>query len=154
MGTPFTSGTVLRLVTQSHYLRSQIERQEKWETTSNERYLLKLLKIVNSLFHKYEKEMKYHNVAYHTILRRFMLFCQDDYIKSEYKQHFKEKIKVLGAYTWEVAIRKQPGRYGAQDRATGTKHRKRRRHGRGAGINKEKIPGNRVPPQLGQAPIW
>ena len=32
------------------------------------------------------------------ILRRFMLFCQGDYSKSEYKQNFKENIEVLEAY--------------------------------------------------------
>ena len=48
------------------YLRSCLERQEKWERMSNEQDLLGLLKIVKSLSHKYNEETEYHHVAYHT----------------------------------------------------------------------------------------
>ena len=70
-------GLVLRQCT--NYLRSRLEGQDKWETTSNEQDLLELLKIVKSLSQKYNKDTRYHNVAYHTLLLRFMLFCQGDY---------------------------------------------------------------------------
>ena len=50
------------------YLLSRLEGQDKWETTSNERDLLRLLKIVKSLLHKYDDEMEYHHVSYHTLL--------------------------------------------------------------------------------------
>ena len=56
------------------YLRSQLEGQKKWETTSNERDLLNLLKSVKSLSHKYNEDTEDHHVAYYTLLRRFMLF--------------------------------------------------------------------------------
>ena len=38
------------------YLRSRIKGQERWEATSNERDLLKLLEIIKSLSHKYDKD--------------------------------------------------------------------------------------------------
>ena len=82
----------------TEYLRSRLEGQEKWETTSNERDLLGLLKSVKSLSHKYDKETEYHHVGYHTLLRHFMLFRQGDYINLEYKQCFKGNIDVLEAY--------------------------------------------------------
>ena len=82
----------------TEYLRSRIKGQEKWETESNERDMLGLLKIVKSLSQKYDEDTEYHHVAYHTLLCFFMLFCQGDYINSEYKQRFKEKIDMLEAY--------------------------------------------------------
>ena len=86
-------GLVLGQCTNS--LRSRIEGQEKWETTSNERDLLRILKSVKSLSHKYDEDTEYHHVAYHTILRHYMLFRKGDYSNLEYKQRFKEKIEVL-----------------------------------------------------------
>ena len=74
------------------YLRSRIKGQEKWETTSNERNLLELLKSVKSSSYKYDEDTEYHHVVYQTLLRRFMLFRQGDYRNSEYKQRFKEQI--------------------------------------------------------------
>ena len=71
------------------YPRSQIEGQEKWETTSNEKDPLKLLKSVKSLLHKYDEKTDYHHMAYHTLLRRFMLFCQGNSINLENKQRLK-----------------------------------------------------------------
>ena len=50
-----------------------------------------------------------------------MLFRQGGYSNSEYKQHFKEQIEVLEAYNGGGTIREQSRRYGALDRATGTK---------------------------------
>ena len=101
------------------YLQSRLEGQEKWETTSNERDLLRLLKRVRSLLHKYDKDMEYHHVAYHTLLCRFILFRKGDYSNSDYKQQFKEQIEVLGAYNGGGTIWEQPGRYGARDRDNG-----------------------------------
>ena len=63
----------------TNYLKSRLEGQEKWETTSNKWELLELLKIVKSLSHKYEKDTEYHHVVYHTLLRCFMIFHQGDY---------------------------------------------------------------------------
>ena len=80
------------------YLRSCLEGQERWEQTSNERDLLELIRSIKSLLHKYEEDMEYHHVAYHTLLRRFMMFQQGDYSNLEYKQRFKEQIEVLEAY--------------------------------------------------------
>ena len=91
------------------YLRSRLEGQEKWETTSNEQDLLGLLKIFKSLLHKYEDNAEYHHVAYHTLLRRFMLFLKGDYSNSEYKQHFKEHIEVLEAYNGGFLFGNSPG---------------------------------------------
>ena len=51
------------------YLRSRLKGQEKWEATSNERYLLGLLESIKSLSHKHDKDTEYHHVAYHTLLR-------------------------------------------------------------------------------------
>ena len=65
---------VLMLGQCTNYLRSRLEGQEKWETMSNKWDLLGLLKIVNSLSHKYDKDTEYYHVAYHTLLRHFMLF--------------------------------------------------------------------------------
>ena len=56
------------------YLRSRLERQERWEQTLNERDLLELIKIIKSLSHKYDEDTEYHHVVYHTLLCRFMLF--------------------------------------------------------------------------------
>ena len=80
------------------YLQSWLEVKEKWERSSNERDLLKLQKSVKSLSHKYDEDTEYHHIAYHTLLRRFMLFRQGDYSNLEYKKIFKEKIEVLEAY--------------------------------------------------------
>ena len=57
------------------YLRSLLEGQEKLETTSNDWYLLRLLKNVKSLMHKYDKDTKYHHISYHTLLCSTILFC-------------------------------------------------------------------------------
>ena len=91
------------------YLRSHIEGQEIWEETSNERDLLGSIKSIKSLSHKYYKDTEYHHVAYHTLLRRFMLFRQGDYSNLEYKQIFKEQIEVLEAYKGGVLFRNSPG---------------------------------------------
>ena len=64
------------------YLRSRLEGQERWEQTSNEQDLLELIKSIKSLSHKYDEDMEYHNVAYHTLLHHFMLFWQGDYSNS------------------------------------------------------------------------
>ena len=66
------------------YLQSRLEGQEKWETMPNKRDLIEVLKSVKSLSHKYDTDTEYHHVAYHTLLYRFMLFCQGDSSKSEY----------------------------------------------------------------------
>ena len=58
----------------------QCKGQDKWETTLNEQDL-GLLKIVKSLLHKYDEDTEYRYVAYHTLLRRFMLSRQGDYSK-------------------------------------------------------------------------
>ena len=71
------------------YLRSRLEGQEKWARTSNERDLLELLKSIKSLSHKYYEDTKYHRVAYHTLLPRFMLFRQGYSSNLEYKHRFK-----------------------------------------------------------------
>ena len=65
------------------YLLSRIEGQEKWETTSNERDLLRLLKSVKTLSHKYDDKTEYHHVVYCTLLHCFMLFWQGGYINSK-----------------------------------------------------------------------
>ena len=91
------------------YLRSRLERQERWEQTLNERDLLELIKIIKSLSHKYDEDTEYHHVAYHTLLCRFMLFRQGDYTKLEYKQTFKEQIEVLEAYNGGVLFGNSPG---------------------------------------------
>ena len=80
------------------YLHSRLEVQEKWERTFNERNLIKLLKSVKSLSQKYDEDRDYHHVAYHTLLRCFMLFYQVDSSNLEYKQQFKEQTKLLKAY--------------------------------------------------------
>ena len=80
------------------YLRSRLKGQEKWETTSNKRDLLGIIKSVKSLSHKYKEDTLYHHVAYHTLLCRFMLFRKGDYSNSEYKRRFKEQIEELEAY--------------------------------------------------------
>ena len=59
--------------------------------------------------HKYDEDTEYHHVAHHTLLRRFMLFRQWDYSKSEYKQHFKEQINVLEAYNGGLLFGNIPG---------------------------------------------
>ena len=58
----------------TEYIRLRLEGQERWEQTSNERDLLELIKIIKSLLHKYNEDTEYYHVAYHTLLRRFMLF--------------------------------------------------------------------------------
>ena len=68
----------------TNYLWSRLKGKEKWEITSNQRDLLELLKSVKSLSHKYDEDTEYHHVAYHTLLRRFMLFCQGDSSDLEY----------------------------------------------------------------------
>ena len=80
-------GLVLRQCTD--YLRSRLEGQERWEQTSNEQDLLELIKSIKSLSHKYNEDTEYHHVAYHTLLRHFMMFRQGDYSNLEYKQRFK-----------------------------------------------------------------
>ena len=62
----------------TYYLRSCLEGQEKWETTSNKQDLLKLLKNVKSLSHKFDNDTEYHHVAYYALLCCFMLFRQGD----------------------------------------------------------------------------
>ena len=79
----------------TNYLWSRLEGQGKWEMASNKRDLIELLKSVKSLLYKYNKDTDYHHVAYHTLLRCFMLFSQRDSSNSEYKQRFKEQIEVL-----------------------------------------------------------
>ena len=74
----------LVLVQCTNYLWSRLKGQEKWEITSNQRDLLELLKSVKSLSHKYDEDTEYHHVAYHTLLCRFMLFCQGDSSDLEY----------------------------------------------------------------------
>ena len=104
------------------YLRSRLEGQDKWEATSNERDLIGLLKSIKSLSHKYNEDTEYHHIAYHTLLRRFMLFRQGDYSNSEYKQRFNEQIEVLEAHTGRGGgtIREQPRSYGTGDCDAGT----------------------------------
>ena len=60
------------------YLWSRLKGHKKWERTSNNWDLLKLLKIVKSLSHKYDEDTEYHHVAYHTLFYCFMFFCQRD----------------------------------------------------------------------------
>ena len=59
--------------------------------------------------HKYDKDTEYHRVAYHTLLRQFMIFWQGDYSNLEYKQRFKEQMEVLEAYNWGFLFEKSPG---------------------------------------------
>ena len=80
------------------YLRLLLKGQKRGEQTSTERDLLELIRSIQSLFHKYDEDMEFHHGAYHTLLRRFMLFRKGDYSNSEYKQRFKEQIEVLEAY--------------------------------------------------------
>ena len=61
------------------YLRLRLEGQEKWEATSNECDLLGILKIIKSLSHKYDNDTEDHHVAYHTLLRQFILLRQGGY---------------------------------------------------------------------------
>ena len=65
-------GLVLRQCTD--YLRSRLEGNDKLETTSNKRGLLRIFKSVKSLSHKYDEDIEYNHVAYHTLLRCFMMF--------------------------------------------------------------------------------
>ena len=80
-------GTAYGLVPRqcTEYLRLRIEGQERWEATSKYWDLLELLKRIKYLSHKYDKDTKYHHVAYNTLLRRFMLFRKGDYSNLEYK---------------------------------------------------------------------
>ena len=66
--------------------------------TSNERDLLALIGKVKSLAHKYDEEKEFHHVTYHTLLRHFILFRQDNSSNSKYKQRFQEQLEVLKAY--------------------------------------------------------
>ena len=59
--------------------------------------------------HKFDEDTEYHHVAYHTLLCRFMLFRQEDYINLGYKQRFKEQIEVLEAYNRGVLFSNSPG---------------------------------------------
>ena len=86
------------------YLCSWLEVQDKWELTSNERYLIYLINSITLLSHKYGEDAEYHHIAYHTLLRRFMLFRQGDSSNSEYKQRFKEKIKFLEGIQWREVL--------------------------------------------------
>ena len=86
-----------------------LEGPERWEKTSNEWDLLKLIKIIKSLLHKYDEDTEYHRVAYHTLLRRFMIFRQGDYSNLKYKQRFKEQMEVMEAYNGGVLFWKSPG---------------------------------------------
>ena len=70
----------------------------------NEPDLLELIKSIKSLSNKYDEDMGYHHIAYHTLLRRFMLFRQDDSSNSEYKHRFKEKIKFLEGIQWREVL--------------------------------------------------
>ena len=56
------------------YLRLKLEIQENWETMPNKRELLTLVRRIKYLAHNYDKDAEFHNVAYHTFLRRFMFF--------------------------------------------------------------------------------
>ena len=67
LSTAYAYGLVIGQCTDC--LRSRLGGQEIWEATSNKRDLLGLLKSINSLSHKYDKDMKYHHVSYHTLLR-------------------------------------------------------------------------------------
>ena len=80
------------------YLWSCLKGLEKWETMLNRRDLLRLLKSVKSLLHRYYEDTEYHHVAYHTLLRRFMLFRKGEYSNFEYKQRFNEHIEVLEVF--------------------------------------------------------
>ena len=91
------------------YLLSRLEGQERWEQTSNEQDLLELMKRIKSLSHKYDEDTEYLHVAYHTLLRCFMLFWRGDYSNSEYKQHFKEQIQVLESYNRVFLFWNSPG---------------------------------------------
>ena len=66
------------------YLQSRLEGQERWEKTSNKRDLLEIIKSIKSWSHKYNEDTEYHHVAYHTLLRQFMLLRQGGYSNSEY----------------------------------------------------------------------
>ena len=99
----------LKLGQCNDFLQSRLEGQEKWEKTSNERDLLGLLKSVKSLSHKYDKDTEYHRVAYHTLLRQFMIFWQGDYSNLEYKQRFKEQMEVLEAHNRGFLFGHSPG---------------------------------------------
>ena len=92
----------------NYYIRSRLKGQDNWDRTSNDRDLLELLKSVKSLSHKYDEDTEYHHVAHHTLLRRFMLFCQGDSSNSEYIKRFKDHIDVLGAYNGRVLFRNSP----------------------------------------------
>ena len=91
------------------YLQSLLKGQERREQTSNERDLQELIKSIKSLSHKYNEDMEYHHVAYHTLLCHFMFFRQGDYSNSEYKQRFKDQIEVLEAYNGGVLFGNSPG---------------------------------------------
>ena len=64
----------------------------------NERDLLELINGIKFLSQKYAEDTEYHHVAYHTLLCRFMLLWKGGYSNLEYKQRFKDQIKVLEAY--------------------------------------------------------
>ena len=63
----------------THYLRSRLKDQERWEETSNERDLLRLIKIIKSLLQKYNDNTEYHHIAYHMLLCQLILLRKGDY---------------------------------------------------------------------------
>ena len=64
---------------------------------------------MKSLLHKYNKYTEYHQVVYHTLLHRFMLFRQGNSSNYDYKQCFKEKIEVIEAYNGGTLFGNIPG---------------------------------------------
>ena len=56
----------------------------------NERDLIALIKSIKSLSHKYDEDMDYYNVSYHTLLHLFMMFRQDDDSNSEYTKKVRK----------------------------------------------------------------
>ena len=91
------------------YMWSHLEVQEKWKTMANEQDLLGIIKTVKSLLQKYDEDTEYHHVAYHMLLRQFMLLRKGEYSNLECKQRFKEHIEVLEAYHRGVLFRNIPG---------------------------------------------
>ena len=87
----------------------RLKVQERWYATSNKRDLLGPLKKIKSLLQKHDEDTEYHHVAYHTLLRQFMLFRKMDYSNSEYKQLLKEQIEVLEACNRGVLFGNIPG---------------------------------------------
>ena len=119
----------------------------------NDQDLLRLLRSIKSLWHKYDEDTKYHHAAYHTLLRIFMLFLQGDYSNSEYKQRFKEQIEVLEAYNGEVLFVNSLGDTAREIAMLGLDTDTKRGRGESAGIGKEEILGDRIPAQLRQLSV-